>query len=250
MRGKPCLEDNVSLVKYLLILTFPLLALSACQQPSEPETTAAAAPEPTLESDEQKASYGLGYSVIGNVRAQFGDGIEIDAFRAGMSDALDDLPQKVTPEEMQRAIAVMGEKQQQAAQAAAATALEAGETFLAENGQRDGVVTLESGLQYEVLQAAEGDKPGPTDMVTTHYEGRLIDGTVFDSSVARGEPATFPLNRVIPGWTEGLQLMSVGSKWRLYVPAELGYGDRGAGQIPPNSTLVFDVELLEIQPAT
>ena len=105
---------------------------------------------------------------------------------------------------------------------------------------------LPSGLQYQVLTGGAGAKPAATDTVTTHYEGRLIDGTVFDSSLARGEPASFPLNRVIPGWTEALQLMQPGAKWRLFIPPELAYGDRPAGSIPPNSTLIFEVELLSI----
>ncbi len=139
------------------------------------------------------------------------------------------------------------EQRQAAADAAASANLDDGLKYLADNAKREGVVSLPSGLQYEVLTAAEGDKPTAEDTVTTHYEGRLIDGTVFDSSYKRDEPATFPLNRVIPGWTEGLQLMSPGAKYRLYVPSELAYGDRGApGSIPPNSALVFDVELISI----
>jgi FKBP-type peptidyl-prolyl cis-trans isomerase FklB len=124
-----------------------------------------------------------------------------------------------------------------------------GQAFLKENGARDGVVTLPSGLQYEILTDADGPKPAATDRVTTHYRGTLIDGTVFDSSYDRGQPATFPLNGVIAGWTEALQLMSVGSKWRLFIPPELAYGARAQGPIPANSTLIFDVELIEIAEA-
>lgn len=125
--------------------------------------------------------------------------------------------------------------------------LETGMAFLAENAQRPGVVTLESGLQYEILQEGNGAKPGPTQTVTCHYHGTLIDGRVFDSSVQRGTPAAFPLNRVISGWTEALQLMGVGSKWRLFLPPHLAYGDRQiSAEIGPNSTLIFDVELLGI----
>ncbi len=119
------------------------------------------------------------------------------------------------------------------------------EAFLQENAAKEGVITLPSGLQYVVLQASEGDKPGPYTMVTVHYEGSLINGKVFDSSYKRGEPATFGVHQVIAGWTEALQLMPVGSKWRLFIPSALGYGERGAGgSIPPNATLIFDVELL------
>lgn len=124
--------------------------------------------------------------------------------------------------------------------------MEAGKQFLEENGKREGVTTTESGLQYEVLQEGTGDKPsGSGSKVTVHYEGKLTDGKVFDSSYQRNQPATFGLYQVISGWTEGVQLMNVGSKYRFYIPSELGYGSRGAGSIPPNSTLIFDVELLD-----
>ncbi len=129
----------------------------------------------------------------------------------------------------------------------ARTNLEAGLKFLAENGLREGVVSRESGLQYEIIQVGDGAKPGPASSVTCHYHGTLPDGTVFDSSVQRGRPATFPLNRVITGWTEALQLMPVGSKWRLFLPPHLAYGDQHvSAEIGPNSTLVFEVELLGI----
>jgi len=129
----------------------------------------------------------------------------------------------------------------------AATNLKAGQDFLAANKEKPGVTELPSGLQYEVITEGTGAKPTATQKVTCHYHGTLIDGTVFDSSVKRGQPATFPLNMVIKGWTEGLQLMGVGSKWRFFIPANLGYGDRQvSAQIGPNSTLVFEVELLSI----
>ena len=123
-----------------------------------------------------------------------------------------------------------------------------GREFLEENAKNDSVVQTKSGLQYMVLKEGTGAKPGPTDEVTVHYTGKLLDGTVFDSSVDRGEPATFPLDKVIPGWTEGLQLMSEGSKYRLFIPSELAYGSKGAGDnILPNSTLIFDVELIKVE---
>jgi FKBP-type peptidyl-prolyl cis-trans isomerase FklB len=125
--------------------------------------------------------------------------------------------------------------------------LEAGKQFLEENAKKEGVTVLPSGLQYEVLNEGTGAKPGPTSRVTVHYEGRLIDGSVFDSSYKRNSPATFGVNQVIAGWTEAMQLMPQGSKWRLYIPSDLGYGSRGAGgSIPPNSALIFDVELLNV----
>lgn len=125
--------------------------------------------------------------------------------------------------------------------------MEQQEQFLAENAKREGVITTPSGLQYEILQEGTGEKPGPTTRVTVHYEGSLSNGNVFDSSYKRGQPATFGVNQVITGWTEALQMMPVGSKWRLFIPSELGYGSRGAGgSIPPNAALVFDVELLSM----
>lgn len=127
------------------------------------------------------------------------------------------------------------------------TPLEAGRAFLAENGVRANVVTTASGLQYEVLVSGDGASPGPRDMVTTHYHGTFIDGRVFDSSVQRGQPIAFPVDGVIGGWTEGLQLMKVGDKWKLYIPPDLAYGERGTSGIGPNETLIFEVELLDVQ---
>ena len=139
-----------------------------------------------------------------------------------------------------RLFAMKNEKAQQNA--------EKGKKFLEENAQKEGIVTLPSGLQYEILTEGNGDKPAATDAVTCHYHGTLIDGTVFDSSVRRGQPATFPLNRVIKGWTEALQLMPIGSKWRLFLPSELAYGSQQvSAEIGPNSTLIFEVELLDIK---
>ena len=151
---------------------------------------------------------------------------------------------------MEDAQAALQAQQMEAAEAKAAEAKEASASYLEENAAREEVSVTDSGLQYEVLEPADGDKPSVDDTVTVHYVGTLLDGTEFDSSVARGEPASFPLKGVIPGWTEGLQLMETGSKYRFVIPAELAYGDRGAGQaIGPGETLVFEVELLEIQDA-
>ncbi|MFM7121136.1 MAG: FKBP-type peptidyl-prolyl cis-trans isomerase [Gammaproteobacteria bacterium] len=218
--------------------------LSACAKPeAEPAEPAA----PALETDAAKAAYGLGFFFSENVRRQFGEDIEVEAFLRGARDQLSGVESAVAEAEIERVLNALAEARQAAAAAAASATLDEGLKYLADNAKREGVVALPSGLQYEVLTAAEGDKPKAEDTVTTHYEGRLIDGTVFDSSYQRDEPATFPLDRVIPGWTEGLQLMSPGAKYRLYVPAELAYGERGApGSIPPNSTLVFDVELISI----
>ena len=127
------------------------------------------------------------------------------------------------------------------------TNLKAGEDFLAANAKKEGVKTTASGLQYKVIKSGSGPSPKPTDTVKVHYNGTLIDGTVFDSSIRRGSPATFPVNGVIPGWTEALQLMKVGDKWQLFIPAKLAYGEQGPGPIGPNATLIFDVELLGIE---
>jgi FKBP-type peptidyl-prolyl cis-trans isomerase FklB len=206
-----------------------------------------------LEDETQKLSYSIGYQVGGDFKRQ---GLEIDPDLVvrGVLDAHSGSEPLMTAEEMRQTLtelrqrAVAAAKQQREEQAA--KNLAAGEAFLAENAGKEGVKTLPSGLQYQVLSEGEGDPPGATDTVTVHYRGTLIDGSEFDSSYGRGEPATFPLDRVIPGWTEGLQLMRPGAKYRLFVPAELGYGERGSGRnIGPNSTLIFEVELLSVQRA-
>ncbi len=229
-----------------VMAVFGVFLLSGCepgaQAPAEPEAVA----EPSLTTDKAKASYSLGFQFADNVRRQLEDSIDNDAFLRGVEDSLEGAEMLVSNEDAEQALSGLMEARQAAANAQALESLEVGLAFLAENGQREGVITLDSGLQYEILEEGDGPMPVATDIVTTHYEGKLIDGTVFDSSYQRGEPASFPLNQVIAGWTEGLQLMPTGSKWRLFVPAELAYGERAAGQIPPNSTLIFDVELLGV----
>ncbi len=204
------------------------------------------AAEVELDSDSQKASYSIGYSMATNIRREFGADMDLAAFEAGVRDQIAGADSQLTEAEANAALQSLVLARQQAAEAKASENISVGKEFLAENGKREGVVTLPSGLQYEVITDAEGPKPLPTDRVTTHYRGTLIDGTQFDSSYDRGQPATFPLNGVIAGWTEALQLMSPGAKWRLYIPPELAYGDRGQGPIPANSTLIFDVELISI----
>ena len=197
-----------------------------------------------LKNEIDSVSYSLGVNIGENIKAQFPN-LDLKNFEVGIEDVLNDKKQpKVEGADAQKIIQAYFTKLQAKANE---EKIEAGKKFLEENSKRDEVITLESGLQYEVLKAAEGAKPTPNDQVTTHYHGTLIDGTVFDSSVERGEPATFPVNGVIKGWTEALQLMSVGAKWRLYVPSDLAYGERGDGaQIGPHTTLIFDVELLKI----
>jgi FKBP-type peptidyl-prolyl cis-trans isomerase FklB len=196
---------------------------------------------------EQHASYGIGLQMGQQLADNPFDGLDIDAVAAGVIAAYTEQDAEVSDEQIRAAFGVISERMQ-AEQAEKAELLAgAGEAFLAENAKRAEVTVTASGLQYEVLVAAEGEKPSRDSTVRTHYHGTLIDGTVFDSSYQRGEPAEFPVSGVIAGWTEALQLMSPGSKLRLYIPQELAYGERGAGNaIAPFSALVFDVELLAI----
>lgn len=197
---------------------------------------------------EEQACYGIGYQTGHQLTQQKFEGFSIEALLDGLTDALNSQAPQVNPDDINAAFKVINERlqQQQAEQAQALSA--EGEKFLAENAKRDEVTVTASGLQYEVLQEGSGDKPSASSTVSTHYHGTLIDGTVFDSSYERGQPAEFPVNGVIAGWTEALQMMPVGSKWRLYVPYNLAYGERGAGgAIKPYATLIFDVELLEIK---
>ena len=198
-----------------------------------------------------KVSYALGLG-IGRQLADMGaEGLNIDDFGQAIKDVLQGKKPQLDNREAQMIVQEFFQEQEKKQRAAAAEkhkALKAeGEQYLAENAKKEGVVTLPSGLQYQVLREGDGRKPKATDQVKCHYEGMLVDGTLFDSSIQRGEPATFPLNGVIAGWTEGLQLMQEGAKYRFFIPYHLGYGERGAGgSIPPFSALVFDVELLEV----
>jgi FKBP-type peptidyl-prolyl cis-trans isomerase FklB len=189
----------------------------------------------------------MGFNVADNVSKQFGTFLDDVAFVEGVRDGVAGNSRRVTDEEMSTAMNAMQSVSEANTSEVANTNLEAGRAFLEANAERAEVVTLTSGLQYEVLVEGSGAIPVATDTVTTHYHGTLPDGTVFDSSVERGQPASFPVGGVIPGWVEALQLMPVGSKWRLFVPSELAYRDRGAGaSIGPNQVLIFDVELLAI----
>ncbi len=191
-----------------------------------------------------KISYALGLSIGNNFKSSGINSLNIEDFAKAVEVVLNDAQPEISYDEAKTIIneyftklqAEKGKLNQKA-----------GEEFLRINKEKTGIVTLPSGLQYQVIKAGTGQKPNATDQVKCHYEGTLIDGQVFDSSIKRGQSAVFGLNQVIPGWTEALQLMSVGSKWRLFLPSHLAYGDRQAGElIEPNSTLIFDVELLEI----
>ncbi|BCV29342.1 MAG: FKBP-type peptidyl-prolyl cis-trans isomerase [Shewanella algae] len=198
-------------------------------------------------SVEQQASYGVGRQLGEQLAANSFEGLDIPAVQAGLADAFDGKESVVSLEDLQVAFSEISQRLQKAQEEAAEAASAEGNAFLAENAKREGVVTTESGLQYEIISEGSGEKPSYDSNVRTHYHGTFIDGKVFDSSVTRGQPAEFPVSGVIAGWTEALQLMPVGAKYKLYVPHHLAYGERGAGAaIPPYSTLVFEVELLDI----
>ena len=198
-----------------------------------------------------KLSYALGIGIGSQLAGMGAKGLNIDDFAQAVKDVISGTPLKVNNAEAQSLVQTFFQEQEEKQRAAAAeagkVAKAAGESFLAENAKKEGVVVLPSGLQYQVLKEGNGKKPSATDQVKCHYEGTLIDGTIFDSSYQRNEPATFGLNQVIAGWTEGVQLMSEGAKYRFFIPYNLAYGERGAGaQIPPFAALVFDVELLKV----
>lgn len=191
-----------------------------------------------------KISYALGLSMASNLQNSGFKNVDLESFMNGMNAVFHRFQPEMSLDEAHQILSQHFAKMQAEADEANK---EAGEKFLADNAKKEGIKVTQSGLQYEVLTEGKGDKPKETDTVRCHYEGRLIDGNVFDSSFKRNQPADFPVNQVIPGWVEALQLMPVGSKWRLYIPSDLAYGEHGAGDlIGPNMTLIFDVELLEI----
>jgi FKBP-type peptidyl-prolyl cis-trans isomerase FklB len=215
-------------------------------------TVAAAQNAPALKTPIEKRSYALGLDLGRQLRKE---SVEVDAarFNQGFADALAGNPALLSDDEVRAAIVdlqnEMRNRQAQHQKELAEKNKQAGEAFLAENKKKEGVVTLPSGLQYKILKAGDGKKPTAEDTVVCQYRGTLIDGKEFDSSYKRNQPATFPVNRVIKGWTEALQLMPAGSKWQLFIPPDLAYGERGAGEaVPPNSTLIFEVELISITP--
>lgn len=193
-----------------------------------------------------KVSYAVGLSIAESLKSQQLDGLNLDLLKDGIQDIFEQRELKINPQE---ANGLIQSYLEEANSAAFGENKENGIAFLEENKNKDGISSTESGLQYEIIQEGTGNKPSATDTVTVHYHGTLIDGTVFDSSTERGTPASFGVNQVIPGWTEALQLMSVGSKFRLYIPQELAYGanPHPGGPIQPYSALIFDVELIEIK---
>jgi FKBP-type peptidyl-prolyl cis-trans isomerase FklB len=198
-------------------------------------------------SPEQKVSYGIGLQMADQLAQNAFEGLEMDLVLEGIKDVAEGNDMQVSNDDLRAAFQIVSEIQEALAQEQQEKAAELGKLFLEDNAKRDDVSQTSSGLQYEILQVGNGETPSASSTVRVHYHGMLIDSTVFDSSVERGEPAEFPVGGVIAGWTEALQLMPVGSKWRLFIPQELAYGERGAGAaIPPYSALIFDVELLEI----
>ena len=197
-----------------------------------------------LNTEMEKVSYSLGVNVATSVKNQGLTSIDSDAIAQAFTDVFEGNDLKISEQESN---VILQDFFGKLAKKAQSENVEAGQKFLSENAKRNGVVTTNTGLQYEVLVEGTGDSPKENDKVTVHYHGTLIDGTVFDSSVDRGNPATFPVNGVIPGWVEALQLMNQGSKYKLFIPSELAYGERGAGgSIRPNATHIFEVELITI----
>ena len=196
---------------------------------------------------ETQASYGIGFQMGQQLQSNPFEGLDLDSVAAGLKDAFTGQAPQVDNDTLRNAFGEIHQRMQAAKAEQHKAAIAEGETFLADNAKRDGIQVTESGLQYEVIAAGDGEIPTASSTVRTHYHGTLIDGSVFDSSYDRGQPAEFPVGGVIKGWTEALQMMPVGSKWRLYIPHHLAYGEQGAGgAIAPYSTLVFDIELLDV----
>lgn len=195
----------------------------------------------------EKISYIIGRDMAANLAKQ-GIEVELESFMQGFKEVQEGKESTLTQQDVQQAMMALQQQMAEKQNAAGGENKKAGEAFLAENKEKEGVHTLPSGLQYQILKEGTGKSPSASDTVTTHYHGTLIDGTTFDSSYERGQPATFPVNGVIAGWTEALQMMKEGAKWRLFIPSNLAYGAQGAGDvIGPNSTLIFDVELLSVK---
>mgnify|MGYP001052818373 CR=1 FL=1 len=205
-------------------------------------------PEVELNTDEQKASYGFGLQFGNQLLRNDFDGLDLEAVIAGIQHWYRHQQSAVTQEEINPSYQVIQSRQQEKAAEIGAKREALAEQFMTANAAREGVSTTASGLQYEVLESGSGASPGAQSNVVTHYHGTLVDGTVFDSSVDRGEPAEFGVHQVIPAWTEALQMMSVGDKWRIACPPHLAYGEQGAGDaIPPNTALVFEIHLIDIK---
>ena len=225
---------------WVIVVSLGILAGQVCAQ------------DMVLKTQKDKVSYSIGMDIGTTLKKQELD-VDPAILARGIRDSMSGQKPLMTDQEMRDTIAAfqkeMMAKQQEQTKQMGEKNKKQGEAFLAENKKKEGVKTLPSGLQYKVIKAGKGKKPKATDTVTTHYRGTLIDGTEFDSSISRGKPASFPVNGVIPGWTEALQLMEEGAKWQLFIPSNLAYGERGTpgGPIGPNATLIFDIELISVQ---
>ena len=227
-------------MKTAFVFSLLALSLSLSAWGKEPAGTG-------LKTDKQKFSYTAGYQIGQNLKRQNLD-LDSKAFNQGAQDAITNAKPRLKPEEMQAAVQAQQKKDMEKQEARAKKNLEAGQAFLEANKKKDGVKTLPSGLQYKVITEGKGKQPTAADTVVAHYRGTLINGTEFDSSYKRNEPATFPVQGVIKGWQEALPMMKEGAKWQVFIPAELGYGPQGAGAaIGPNETLVFDIELISVK---
>lgn len=230
-----------------------LLSLNGCGEEKKTEKPVEAAPQPpALQSDLEQFSYSVGVLMAQDMKSKGMSSLDEKSMGMAIRDVLDDKPLQLTEEQMghalEKAAQKMMEERLAKANAAAMEAKQAGDQFRAENGAKEGVTTLESGIQYKVLTEGKGEKPTADSTVVAHYHGTLIDGSVFDSSVERGTPATFALSRVVKGWQEIVPMMPVGSKWQVVIPPEMAYGDTGAPpKIGGNATLIFEIELLEIK---
>jgi FKBP-type peptidyl-prolyl cis-trans isomerase FklB len=238
---------------WVLMVGICMVACQTKEAPTETKKEAAAAGEITktsLKSADDKLNYSVGVEIGKNIKRN-GLALSDAVFMKGIHDGLDEKEPLIDEEEMRKVkqdhAKAQREVRQKEREEETKKNKEAAEKFLKENTAKEGIVTTESGLQYKILKEGKGEKPKETDRVSVNYKGTTIDGTEFDSSYTRGKPATFSVNRVVKGWTEALQLMPVGSKWQVFIPPELGYGERGAGaKIPPNSVLIFEMELLDI----
>jgi FKBP-type peptidyl-prolyl cis-trans isomerase len=238
--------------RHLTLALLAVLTLAGCTQPAEEAKQAPVVEAVALDTTEKRLSYGIAYGLGERLKAD-GVPLDVDAFSEGLKHSFDGTKPLLTQEEIGTEMQAFQQKQGTAREAdmaeQASKNVTEGAAFLATNANEEGVVVLPSGLQYRVITDGDGAKPGPDDTVEVHYRGTLLDGTEFDSSYSRNSTVSFGVTQVIPGWTEALQLMAVGSKWQLFIPSELAYGTGGAGPvIGPNSTLIFDVELIQIAP--
>ena len=249
------MKPSLRLPLTIVLASSLLLGLVACQksEPAQEMSDPAATPESTtpatevsLETLDQKVSYGIGRNIGNDIGGDSNIDVDIEALVAGLRDSVNGAESRMTDDEIRAAFGEIRNRAQEAQRAVIAQEQERAAEFLTANGARPEVTTTATGLQYEVLTPGTGAKPTTSDKVKVHYHGTLADGTVFDSSVQRGQPIEFPVTGVIPGWVEALQLMPTGAKWKLAIPPALGYGDNGSGMIPGGAALIFEVELLEV----